>query len=120
MTRRRSVTEQAAAAAIEQGCRMLRLPTICDRFAEIAAAEREHLSYLGFLSELVIAECDDRARRRAERRIRDAGFPRPKRLEEFSFDANPAINPAVVGQLATCAWVKAGHPLCLIGDPGTG
>ena len=76
MTRRRNVTEQAATAAIEQGCRMLRLPTIRDRFAEIAAAaEREQLSYLGFLSELVIAECDDRTRRRAERRIRGAGFP---------------------------------------------
>ena len=36
MTRRRNVTEQAATAAIEQGCRMLRLPTIRDRFAEIA------------------------------------------------------------------------------------
>jgi DNA replication protein DnaC len=121
MTRRRTVTEQAATAAIEQGCRMLRLPTIRDRFTEIAAAaEREQLSYLGFLSELVIAECDDRTRRRAERRVRDAGFPRPKRLEEFSYDANPAINPAVIGQLATCAWVKAGHPLCLIGDSGTG
>src|SRR5215207_8322296 len=121
MTRRRSVTEQAASAAIEQGCRMLRLPTIRDRFAEIAAAaEREQMTYLGFLSELVIAECDDRTRRRAERRIRDADFPRPKRLEEFSFDANPAINPAVIGQLASCAWVKAGHPLCLIGDSGTG
>ena len=106
MTRRRNVTEQAAAAAIEQGCRMLRLPTIRDRFAEIgAAAEREQLTYLGFLSELVIAECDDRTRRRAERRVRDAGFPRPKRLEEFSFEANSAINPAVIGQLASCAWV---------------
>ena len=40
---------------------MLRLPTIRDRFGEIAAAaEREQLSYLGFLAELVIAECDDR------------------------------------------------------------
>ena len=76
MTRRHAVTEQAATAAIEQGCRMLRLPTIRDRFTEIAAAaEREQLSYLGFLSELVIAECDGRTRRRAERRIRDAGFP---------------------------------------------
>ena len=56
MTRRRQVTEQAATAAIEQGCRMLRLPTIRDRFTEIAAAaEREQMSYLGFLSELVIA-----------------------------------------------------------------
>jgi hypothetical protein len=49
MTQRRTVTEQAATAAIEQGCRMLRLPTIRDRFSDIAAAaEREQLSYLGF------------------------------------------------------------------------
>jgi len=32
------VTEQAAEAAIEQACRMLRLPTIRERFGEIAAA----------------------------------------------------------------------------------
>jgi DNA replication protein DnaC len=118
---RRTVTDQAAVAAIEQGTRMLRLPTIRDRFAEIAAAaEREQESYLGFLSELVIAECEDRDRRRAERRVRDAGFPRPKRLDEFTFEANPAIKPAVIGTLATCAWVKAGEPLCFIGDSGTG
>ena len=35
---RRGVTEQAASAAIEQACRMLRLPTMRDRFTEIAAA----------------------------------------------------------------------------------
>ena len=44
-----------------------------------------------------------------------------KTLEEFSFDANPAINPAVIGRLAACGCrCKAGHPLCLIGDSGTG
>ena len=26
----------------------------------------------------------------------------------------------MIHQLSTCAWVKAGHPLCLIGDSGTG
>jgi DNA replication protein DnaC len=119
--RQGGVTEQAAVAAIEQGCRMLRLPTIRERFGEIAgSAQREQLTYLGFLAELVIAECDDRDKRRAARRIHDAGFPRPKRIEEFDFDANKAINPALIHQLATSGWVKAGHPLCLIGDSGTG
>ncbi|MBV9319879.1 MAG: ATP-binding protein [Mycobacterium sp.] len=31
-----------------------------------------------------------------------------------------AINPAAIGPLANDGWVKAGHPLCLIGDSGTG
>ena len=83
---RRGVTEHAAIAAIDSGTRVLRLPTIRDRFEETAAAaQREQLSYLGFLAELVMAECDDRDRRRAARRIHDAGFPRDKRIEEFSF-----------------------------------
>jgi DNA replication protein DnaC len=118
---RRGVTEQAAVAAIESGARVLRLPTIRDRFSEIAsAAEREQLSYFGFLAELFMAECDDRDKRRAARRTHDAGFPRDKRIEDFDFAANPAINAATIHQLATCAWVRAGHPLCFIGDSGTG
>jgi DNA replication protein DnaC len=118
---RRGVTEQAAAAAIDSATRVLRLPTIRSRFEEIAAAaQREQLTYLGFLAELVMAECDDRDRRRAARRIHDAGFPRDKRIDDFDFDASSSVSPAVIHQLATCAWVKAGHPLCLIGDSGTG
>jgi len=121
VTARRGVTEQAATAAIEQACRMLRLPTIRDRFTEIAAAaQREQLSYLGFLAELVMAECDDRDRRRAARRVHDAAFPRPKRLEDFDFTANPDIPAALIATLARCGWVAAGQPLCLIGDSGTG
>jgi DNA replication protein DnaC len=116
-TTRRQPTEPAVAAAIEAGCRTLRLPTIRDRSAEIAAAaEREQLTYLGFLAELVMAECDDRTHRRAERRVRAAGFPRPMRVDEFDF----AANPATIGQLATGDWIRAGQPLCLIGDSGTG
>ena len=52
MSTRTGVTEQAALAAIDGGCRTLRLPTMRSRFAEIAAAaERDQLSYLGFLAE---------------------------------------------------------------------
>src|SRR6476660_4785679 len=91
---RRGVTEHAAIAAIDSGTRVLRLPTIRDRFEETAAAaQREHLSYLGFLAELVMAECDDRDKRRAARRIHDAGFPRDKRIEEFDFAANSLVSP---------------------------
>ena len=74
---RRGLTEQAADAAVDQACRMLRLPTIRTQFPDLAeAAAREQMTYRGFLAELLMAECDDRARRRSERRIKAAGFPR--------------------------------------------
>ncbi len=100
---------------------MLRLPTMRSRFAEVAdAAQREQLTYRGFLAELLMAECDDRDRRRSGRRITAAGFPREKWLQDFDNAANPHIQLAVIAQLAACAWVTKGEPLCLIGDSGTG
>ncbi|MFC0112107.1 IS21-like element helper ATPase IstB [Kibdelosporangium aridum] len=117
----RSMTEQAADAAIYQACRSLRLPTMRSCFPEHAdAAERNQLSYRGFPAELLMAECDDRDARRTVRRIKDAGFPRSKSLADFDYDANPNINPATIHTLSTCCWIRAGQPLCLIGDPGTG
>ena len=119
--RHRGLTEQAADAAVDQACRMLRLPTIRAQFPEIAdAAAHEQMSYRGFLAELLIAECEDRARRRSERRIKAAAFPREKSLRTFDFDVNPNLDPAAIHTLATCEWVKKGLPLCLIGDSGRG
>ncbi len=69
---------------------------------------------------LLLAECDDRARRRSIRRVKAAGFPREKWLGDFEFDANPNIDPATIHQLASGDWVRRGLPLCLIGDSGTG
>ena len=83
-------------------------------------AVAEQMSYRGFLAELLMAECDDRARRRSERRIRAAAFPREKSLRTFDYAANPNVDPAVINTLATCDWVRKGQPLCLIGDSGTG
>ncbi|MFI2618086.1 ATP-binding protein [Streptomyces sp. NPDC018584] len=100
---------------------MLRLPSIRKEFSDIAErAAKEQMSYRGFLAELLMAECDDRARRRSERRIRAANFPREKSLRSFDFDANPNIDAATIHTLASCEWVEKGKPLCLIGDSGTG
>ncbi len=58
MPRHRPMTDQAADAAVDQACRQLRLPTVRSRVSELVdAAEREQLSYRGFLAELLLAEC---------------------------------------------------------------
>ncbi len=90
LPRQRGLTEQAATTAVDQACRMLRLPTIRSQFPDLAeTASREQMSYLGFLAELLLAECDDRARRRSERRIKAAGFPRDKSLRKFTSRPTP-------------------------------
>jgi DNA replication protein DnaC len=121
LPRQRGLTEQAADAAIDSACRLLRLPSIRNEFSDIAErALKDQMSYRGFLAELLMAECDDRARRRSERRIKAAGFPREKSLRAFDFDANPNIDAATIHTLASCEWIKKSQPLCLIGDSGTG
>ncbi len=113
--------EAAWLTGIDAACRVLHLPTIRDRADELlAAAEREHASYASFLAEVLLAECDDRDERRRVRRVREAGFPRTKRLEDFDFTANDTVNPATIATLTTSTWVGAGSPVCLIGDSGTG
>lgn len=117
----RQPSEQAIDAAIDSASRLLRLPTLRQRYGEIAdSAQREQLSYRAFLAELLLAECDDRDVRRAARRVSEAGFPRDKTLADFDFTANPAISAATINTLAGCGWVSRGESLCLIGDSGTG
>jgi DNA replication protein DnaC len=119
--RRRGLTEEAAAAAVDTACRRLRLPTIRPVVDDaVAAATKDQLTYTGLLAELLLAEVDDRDRRSTLRRVKAAGFPREKYLEDFDHDANPNINPATIHTLATGQWIRRGEPLCLIGDSGTG
>ena len=121
LRRRRGLTEEAATAAVDTACRRLRLPTIRAVVEEaVAAATKDQLTYSGFLAELLLAEVDDRDRRSTARRVKIAGFPREKYLEDFDHDANPNINPALVHTLAAGDWIRRGDPLCLIGDSGTG
>ena len=90
----RGLTDQAADAAVDSACRLLRLPTIRSQFPDIAAAAtREQMSYRGFLAELLMAECDDRARRRSERRIKAAAFPPGQAPARLRLRRQPARRP---------------------------
>lgn len=76
LRRRRGLTEEAANAAIDQACSRLRLPTIRAGVDEATtAAQKEQLSYQGFLAELLLAECDDRDRRSSVRRVKQQDSP---------------------------------------------
>src|SRR6266702_4809119 len=113
--------DDAVDAAIEQAARTLHLPAIRDGYEEaVAHALRERSTYKQFLAGILGEEVADRDQRRRLRLVRAAAFPRPKRIEDFDYSANPHISAEQVATLCHPAWVAAGQPLCLIGDSGTG
>lgn len=114
-------TDSAALAAIEAATRELQLPQIradAQRLAD--TAQREHVTYLAFLAEILGLELDARSERRKQRRVHEARFPRVKRLDTFDLGAAPTINPATIATLAAGSYLNAGDPIVLLGDSGTG
>ena len=70
---RDGVAEQTAVIVLDGGCLTRQLPATRSRFAgSAAAATRQQLYQLRFVSERIMAKCDDRATRRAVRRTKAA------------------------------------------------
>ena len=115
------LSEPAAQAAIHAACRVLALPTVREQATGLAAAAaKQRLTHQAFLAEVLTAECDERDARRRIRRVNEAKFPRTKRLADFDPTRLPDLPPATLAHLADGAWIDAGQPLVLLGDPGTG
>ena len=116
-----ALSEPAAEAAIQTACRALLLPTVRAEAATMAAAAaKQRLSHKAFLAEVLLAECDERDARRQVRRVKEAKFPRTKRLVDFDTRALPDLPPATLAHLASGIWIDKGEPLVLLGDSGTG
>ena len=117
MNRAESLTE----AAIDQHCRLLRLPTIaaqCQRLAKDAVQQQQ--PYLTYLAELLSAEVDERERHTIERRIKESRLPRIKTLEDFDFSACPLVSAPQIRELAEGGYINRAEPIIFIGDSGTG
>src|SRR5258707_9268609 len=55
-----------------------------------------------------------------ERRMRLAGFPSKKALEEFDFSAQPNLDRRLVEELATLRFVEERSNVLFVGQPGVG
>ncbi len=116
-----AMSDPAAEAAIHTACRTLMLPTVRTEAVSMAtAAAKQRLSHKAFLAEVLLAECDERDARRQVRRVKEAKFPRTKRLTDFDTRALPDLPPATLAHLAAGGWIDKGEPLVLLGDSGTG
>ena len=99
----------------------LGLATASQRLAPaLEAAEQEKPAYAEFLDRLLGAEVEATEQRRLERRLRLAGLPHQKTLEQFDFSAQPGLDRKLVDELATLRFVSEHSNALLIGPPGVG
>src|SRR3954451_17022025 len=101
--------------------RALKAPRILERLASTAERARtEGWPYEQFLEALCEAEAVAREASGARQRIRAAGFPAPKTLEDFDFSAQPGAERPLIMHLAQLAWISERANVCFFGPPGTG
>lgn len=116
-----AMTDTAAEVCVLSAATELRLPALkADAVRLAAEAERSGMTHLGYLAELPANEVDARVERRQQRRVKEAKFPRLKRLEDFDMAAAPTVNPATIAGLANGQYLVTGDPVVFLGDSGTG
>ena len=98
----------------------LKAPRITEAAARLADQARDagwtHEDYLAAVLE---REVSARNASGAELRIRAAGFPARKTLEDFEFDAQPAVRQQIAA-LASGGFLTEARNVVLLGPPGTG
>jgi len=78
---------------LEEYLKRLRLSTILREYPKVAKeAARNSSGYEEFLLALVEQEALSRETNGIKRRIKQAGFPREKNLDEFDFSFIPSLN----------------------------
>ncbi len=101
--------------------RSLKAPRILQRLPSTAERARaEGWAYEQFLDALREAEVFAREASGARQRIRAAGFPAPKTLEDFDFAAQPGAERPLITHLAQLAWIDEAANVCFLGPPDSG
>jgi DNA replication protein DnaC len=107
-------------AELLAGLRRLKLATMRAQGPEVLhTARTQRWPPEEVLRVLVAAEIAARERSNQQLRLKAAGFPVPKRLDDFDTLAS-SVPPATFAYVATLEWVRAHENLLLLGPAGTG
>jgi DNA replication protein DnaC len=110
----------ALAGDLEAGLRRLRLAAMRRLAPELlVTAKTQRWTPEEFLRTLLEAELAARDASNAAGRLKAAGFPLTKTLDEFDVAAS-SIKPATFDYLASLEWIGARENVCLVGPAGTG
>lgn len=100
--------------------KQLKIPAFADYRETLRQASPEQ-DFSDLLLSLMEAECLSRQENQVKRRLKKAGFPFQKTMEEFDFSQlNASVSPTFLNELASCQFIQDRKNIILIGNPGRG
>jgi DNA replication protein DnaC len=97
---------------------LITFESILDNYLEIAAKEGK--STIEILDYLVAQEVESKEARSFDIRMKLAGFPIEKRLDDFDFKFQPSIDRASIRELASMRFIHNLENVVFLGPPGVG
>lgn len=99
----------------------LRLPAMAEMLdSYVKQAASSSMSYMDFLSNLVMEEVRYKERRGVENRIKSARFPVMKSLDDFDYTFQPSINRKKLEELSSLRFIDNKENILFLGPPGVG
>lgn len=86
----------------------------------IENADIHDMSYQDMLIALLETEIKLKDKKIQERRLKDAGFPVIKKIEDFDFNFQRSISQKQVNRLLEMDWIDRMYNLIFLGPPGVG
>src|SRR5574344_417319 len=105
--------------SIELYSKQLRTPMF-NQYADVIRQLDKNQSYEDFLVALMKLELDSRQESTRKRKIKTAGFPYIKTMDELDFKRFEHMDSAFINELAACDFISKRQNIVMIGNPGTG
>lgn len=100
--------------------RQLKIPTFAN-YQDVLRQSKTSADFSDLLLDLMIAETASRQENQTRRRLKAAGFPFQKTLDEFDMSQlNPSVSPVFLQELASCKYIVQRQNIVMIGNPGRG
>ena len=100
--------------------RQLKIPTFAS-YPDILRQCKNDVDFADLLLELMLTESASRQENQTRRRLKAAGFPFQKTLDEFDMNhLNDSVSPVFLRELASCKFIQERKNVVMIGNPGRG
>ena len=100
--------------------RQLKIPTFSN-YRDVLRQSKSNADFSDLLLDLMMAEAASRQENQTRRRLKAAGFPLQKTLDDFDMSQlNPSVSPVFLQELASCKYIDERQNIVMIGNPGRG